>query len=381
MPAEKTEYSVGELTHYIKFRLEQDENLQSVSVTGEISNLTRHSSGHLYFTLKDEMASLTSVMFKGNVMQHASLPGNGEKVVVTGDISVYPPRGNYQFIVRTMRRAGLGDLHQQFLELKARLEAEGLFDPARKKALPRFPRKIGLVTSPTGAVIQDIINTLRRRYPHLELVVSPAKVQGSDAVPSLVMAMGRLLKEPGVELVILARGGGSLEDLWPFNEEGLARAIYGYPLPVISAIGHETDFTIADFVADKRASTPTAAAEMAVPEEREIREQLNGAAQALQNSLQYFIHYRRQMVDDYQRRLSQALENKLSQARQELSLLEVKLQAADMRKPLAQGFTYTLLNGQPVTDPAQLKEGDQIETIFQRGKARSTVESTQSFEN
>ena len=373
----REKYSVGELTHYIKFRLENDDQLRSVAVTGEISNLTRHSSGHVYFTLKDETASLTSVMFRGTASRYPVIPGNGEKVILTGDINVYPPRGNYQLIVRSMQRAGLGDLHQQFLELKARLEKEGLFDPAHKKPLPRFPKKIGVVTSPTGAVIKDIINTLERRFPHLEVVVSPAKVQGSDAAPLIVKALGRLLKEPGVEVVILARGGGSLEDLWPFNEEGLARAIQGYPLPIISAIGHETDFTIADFVADKRASTPSAAAELAVPDVREIRSQLDEAARSLSTSLEYFIRYRRQLLDDYRRRLGSAMENKIAQVRKDLEMLELKLKAADMRTALEKGFTYTLLDGKAVTDPKKLKKGDKIETIFKNGKASSIIEKTE----
>lgn len=396
-------YSVGELTWYIKHKLESDNILRDVAVSGEISNLTRHGSGHVYFTLKEEQASLSCVMFRGNAARYQhNLPRHGDKVTLRGQISVYPPHGKYQMIVRAFQKAGQGDLHQRFLQLRDRLRAEGLFDEAHKQAIPAFPKRIGIVTSPTGAVLRDIINTIRRRYPHVDLVLAPSKVQGDDAADQLVAALELLNRQADIDVILLARGGGSLEDLWCFNEEAVARAIHASAIPVIAGIGHETDTTIADFAADLRAATPTAAAEQAVPDAADLYAYLDNAARQMQHSLQYFVDMRRQLlddysfrlrtaivqqadfqrqvVDDYARRLREALQQTFDHARNRLNLMEVELHNLDERKVLARGYTVTTLDGQRIPSAVDIAEGATIVTHFVDGKATSTVETTETTE-
>lgn len=412
-------YSVGELTHYIKHRLESDKLLQDVQVAGEISNLTRHSSGHVYFTLKDEQAQLSCAMFRNVASRYQeAMPRHGEQVVLRGEISLYPPRGSYQMIVRAMAKSGLGDLHQRFIALRDRLQKEGLFSPEHKQRPPRFPRRIGIVTSPTGAVIRDIADTIRRRYPHVELVLAPAKVQGDGAAQSLVRALDLLQKAPDIDVILLARGGGSLEDLWCFNEEVLARAVHACRIPVISGVGHETDVTIADFVADKRAATPTAAAELAVPVAAEVRTWMEDAAAQLRRNLRHYIENRRQLLDDYthrletrmqhqidfqrqlldrqadflqrhietdlndrrrlllemQRGLETAMDQSLAQARHALEKLEVQLLALDARKVLERGYSVTEVEGVRILSADQVQPGDRLITHFHQGKTASIVE-------
>ncbi len=257
--------TVTALTSYLRELLESDEVLQDLWVKGEISNLSRPSSGHIYFTLKDANSQLRCVMWKQSAWRLPFTPRDGLAVEVHGSISIYAASGTVQLYVDEMRQAGEGALFQQFLELKQKLESEGLFDPAHKRPLPSLPRHIGVITSPSGAAIQDILNTLSRRLPILRLTLAPTAVQGVDAVPGILKAFETLNALPDLDLIILARGGGSIEDLWSFNDEQVARAIFNARVPVISGIGHETDFTIADFVADLRAATPTQAAEMATP--------------------------------------------------------------------------------------------------------------------
>ncbi|MED4602401.1 exodeoxyribonuclease VII large subunit, partial [Paenibacillus validus] len=261
----RTIYSIKELNRVIKNKLEADDALQNVWVRGEISNFTHHSSGHMYFTLKDADSRLKSIMFASYNQRLGFIPKEGTKVLACGNISVYERDGAYQFYVTQMQPDGIGSLYLAYEQLKKKLEAEGLFAPERKKPIPAFPRAIGVITSPTGAAVRDIIITLQRRYPSVPVLLYPVLVQGKQAAPSIVRAVEEMNRLNEVDVLIVGRGGGSLEELWAFNEEIVARAIYASVLPVISAVGHETDFTIADFVADLRAATPTAAAELAVP--------------------------------------------------------------------------------------------------------------------
>jgi exodeoxyribonuclease VII large subunit len=257
-------FTVSKLTFLIRKLLEEHETLQDVWVQGEISNLSRPASGHVYFTLKDSNASLKSVMWKTSAAR-LNLPlRDGMEVEVHGKIGVYEPQGQYQLYADQIRPVGEGALYQEFMRLKARLEAEGLFDPERKRPIPDLPRRIGIVTSATGAALRDMLNTLRRRLPLVEVILAPSPVQGSEAPPALVKAINSLILQ-SPDVIILARGGGSIEDLWAFNDERLIRAVAGSDIPVISGIGHETDFTLCDFAADMRAPTPTAAAELATP--------------------------------------------------------------------------------------------------------------------
>ncbi|MBO8163130.1 MAG: exodeoxyribonuclease VII large subunit [Brevibacillus sp.] len=258
-------WTVSQLTRFVKHTLERREELADVWVRGEISNFTHHTSGHMYFTLKDEQSRIKVVMFAGYNRFLRFLPKNGTKAIVRGSISVYERDGNYQLYAREMQPDGLGSLYLAFQQLKEKLEAEGLFDAERKRPLPAFPQSIGVVTSPTGAAVRDIVITIKRRFPQAAITIVPAIVQGEEAPASIEAAIRRCNDLAHVDVLIVGRGGGSIEELWAFNDERVARAIAASRVPVISAVGHETDFTIADFVADVRAATPTAAAELAVP--------------------------------------------------------------------------------------------------------------------
>ncbi|MEL6649843.1 MAG: exodeoxyribonuclease VII large subunit [Bacteroidota bacterium] len=364
-------YSVGELTVYIKNRLERDPNLQSVQVQGEVSNLTYHGSGHVYFSLKDPSAQISCVMFRANA-QRAPRMKVGDKMIVRGNMSVYPPRGNYQLMVQSVRKAGLGDLHQRFLQLKEKLETEGLFAPERKRPIPTMPDKIVLITSPTGAAIRDMLQTIKRRYNRGTVLLIPAVVQGESGAKSIVKAL-REAAETKADVILLARGGGSIEDLWNFNEESVARAIVASPIPVISGVGHETDFTIADFVADLRASTPTAAAERAVPDLGNVVFTLKEYETQLKRNLQYFIDFKRQVLDDYSNRLEQLCLQYLQNKRHELELLHTQLKALDIRQLLEQGFSLTLVDGEVRSSAEGIEPGMQIETVFKDGRIESEV--------
>jgi exodeoxyribonuclease VII large subunit len=267
-------FSVGEITAHIKDLLASDIQLQDVWVQGEVSNFSQPKSGHLYFTLKDAEAGLRCVMWRAQAARLTYMPRDGDLIEVHGGVGVYEPQGAYQLYVDDLRPAGEGALFQEFLRLKAKLEAEGLFDEVRKRAIPAAPNVIGIVTSPTGAAVRDMLNTLRRRYPLVSVVLYPAAVQGDAAPREIVAGIQALNQHVKPDVIIAGRGGGSIEDLWAFNDERVARAIFNSEAPVISAVGHETDFTIADFVADLRGPTPTAAAELATPDQSELREGL-----------------------------------------------------------------------------------------------------------
>lgn len=289
--------SVKELTRYIKMKLEGDAVLSDVWVRGEISNFTHHSSGHMYFTLKDESSRIKTIMFASANQRLAFRPKEGMMVIARGNISVYDRDGQYQLYVQHMQPDGIGSLFLAYEQLKKKLEKEGLFAPERKKPIPRFPRAIGVITSPTGAAVRDIITTLHRRYPAVHILLYPVLVQGSGAAPAIAAAIKQMNEAAEVDVLIVGRGGGSLEELWAFNEEVVARSIVDSQLPVISAVGHETDYTIADFVADLRAATPTAAAELAVPHVLELRQQIGAYQHRLSQSVLAMMKNRRQQLE------------------------------------------------------------------------------------
>ncbi|HJV16592.1 MAG TPA: exodeoxyribonuclease VII large subunit [Bacillales bacterium] len=266
--------TVHALTKYIKRKFDVDPHLQNIFVKGEISNFKQHSSGHMYFTLKDEKARILAVMFSSQSRSMKFSPENGMKVILRGEISVYEPSGQYQIYVKEMRPDGIGDLYLAYEQLKQKLELEGLFAKENKKAIPLVPKRVGVITSPTGAAIRDILTTIKRRFPIAKVIVFPALVQGEQAASSIVHAIEKANMMSNIDVLIVGRGGGSIEELWAFNEETVARAIFRSEIPIISAVGHETDFTIADFVADLRAPTPTGAAELAVPHIDELMERV-----------------------------------------------------------------------------------------------------------
>ncbi|MBS4222379.1 exodeoxyribonuclease VII large subunit [Lederbergia citrea] len=266
--------TIQALTKYIKRKFDADPHLSNVFVKGEISNFKRHSSGHMYFTLKDDKARIMAVMFSGAARSMKFVPENGMNVLVRGSIAVYESSGQYQMYIQEMQPDGIGELFLAYEQLKERLEREGLFHPERKKTIPVYPKRIGIITSPTGAAIRDIITTIKRRYPIGKIYIFPAVVQGQQASKSIAAAIKKANDLSAADVLIVGRGGGSIEELWAFNEEEVARAIFHSDIPVISAVGHETDFTIADFVADIRAATPTGAAELAVPHIEELMERL-----------------------------------------------------------------------------------------------------------
>ena len=266
--------TITQLTRYIKFQIDNDKNLNQVFLRGEISNFKAHTRGHFYFTLKDENSRINAIMFSFNTKNVKFQPQDGMKVLVTGKISVFESSGNYQIYVEDMIEDGIGNLHIAFEQLKEKLKGEGLFDPAYKKPIPKIPEKIGVITAPTGAAIRDIISTINRRFPLSEVILFPALVQGEEAKDDIVKKL-KIADDFGVDVIILGRGGGSIEDLWAFNEEIVARAVFAAKTPIISAVGHEIDFTICDFVADLRAETPTGAAERAVPNISDVINYIN----------------------------------------------------------------------------------------------------------
>ena len=296
--------SVSEVTERVKALLESDDELADLRVAGEISNLAKPASGHIYFTLKDDRSQIRCVMWRSTVARLRRLPNNGDAVVARGRIGVYERDGIYQLYADSLAEAGVGDLFQEFERLKAMLEAEGLFDPARKRALPSFPRVLGVVTSPTGAAFQDILNVLGRRYPLVEVVLAPTLVQGAEAPPQIARAI-RALNDPmlGCDIILVARGGGSLEELWAFNDEQVVRAIVASRVPVVTGVGHEVDFTLADFAADLRAPTPSAAAEIITPDVEDLRQTVDGLTATLHEAMLERIEVARADLDVARRAL------------------------------------------------------------------------------
>ncbi len=320
---------VSDLNEYVRRTLAADPTLRSIRLRGEISNFKRHSSGHWYFTLKDDRCRISAVMFRQNAMRQSIRPMDGMRVIVSGQVSLYAESGTYQIYCENMRPDGVGTLYQQFEALKAKLHAEGLFDAARKQPLPWRPRKIAVVTSLTGAVLHDIRKVSAQRDPGVPLVLLPVQVQGAGAAEEIAAAIRQAAGLADVDVIITGRGGGSMEDLWAFNEEIVARAIAESPIPVISAVGHETDVTIADFVADARASTPSNAAEMAVPDRREIISGLRGMGQHLTEAATALVRENRMTLLTLQRRLERVSpENRIHALRTRTSAQRARLNAA-----------------------------------------------------
>lgn len=392
--------SVTELTRAIKTVLEED--FETVLVQGEVSQIKRHSSGHLYFSLKDEGAVVSCCMWRPQVARLPAIPREGEMVVASGRISLYEPRGSYQLVCGGLKPAGQGDLSARLEELKRRLSEEGLFDPARKKDVPVWPFRVAVVTSPTGAVFQDIRHVLSRRSPHLELVLVPAAVQGAECVPSVVRALERLAALEGTadapDVVIVARGGGSLEDLWGFNEEALVRAVAACPYPTISAVGHETDTTLCDHAADLRAPTPSAAAELAGPDRAslllELRESLERSGEALLRLVgrrrerlellasrpslrrpEALLERASQSLDLLSERLDRSVATGLERRSSKLALFAGRLDALSPLRVLSRGFAAIQTPaGKVVTQAAALSPGDRVDILFSDAKVSATVD-------
>lgn len=391
-------YTVSQLTGYIRRLFEDDAELCDVWVEGEVSNFSRPSSGHCYFTLKDAGAQLGCVMWRSVANAQDYLPTDGDLVLAHGRVSVYEAGGRYQLYVDEIRPAGLGNLYLEFERLKARLEAEGLFAPERKRPLPRFPRCIGIVTSPTTAALRDILNILRRRYPLAEVLLSPTPVQGDDAPPQIVAALEALNARDDVDVIIVARGGGSLEELWAFNDERVARAIAASRVPVVCGVGHETDFSLADFAADVRAPTPSAAAELVVPDRAELRAQVIGLAAALIAALHSAIETRRwrlaeqvralkhlspmaqlaqarQRVDDLLGRAESAVRHNLLLRRERLGGLAGRLAGVSPLGTLERGYAIVRRRdtGVVVQSVTQVAPGDALGVRVADGEFEATV--------
>ena len=378
-------WTVGALTRYIQGVLESDAELQDVTLTGELSGITRSTPGHLYFTLKDGEATLGCVMWRTSAARLAWQPQHGEAVWVHGRISVYAARGNYQLIVDQMRQAGQGDLHARFEQLRDRLKAEGLFDAARKRPLPEFPRVLGIVTSPQAAALHDVLTILGRRYPLVRVRLAPTLVQGEQAPSQIVAALRALDAMDDVDAILVVRGGGSLEELWAFNDERVARAIVACRHPVVSGVGHETDFTIADFTADVRAPTPSAAAELAVPDQVELRQTIQALARQMDQALarqlgsarqtadgglralrrlspQAQVDAHRLHVDELSRRSERALAHALALQRARLAGLLARLGALSPVATLERGYAIVRRkdNGQVVRQVGQVQDWDWV---------------------
>lgn len=326
-------WSVSDLTNYIRELFDIDYRLRQVQVEGEISNFVRARSGHLYFTIKDSASQLKCVMWRSEAERLRFRPGDGDAVRLEGRVSVYEASGVYQLYAAAMYPAGRGDLAQAFEQLKQRLESAGLFDPAHKKPIPPFPRKIGLVTSADAAALRDILNVLRRRYPLVQVLIAPTLVQGNEAPPQIIRALRWLDGRDDIDTIILARGGGSMEDLWAFNDEGVARAIFAARHPIIAGIGHEIDFTIADFVADLRAPTPSAAAELAVPDSAELKPYLLAVRQKLKQQLTTNLRQKSWRVQSLTRTLGYlGPQNRLANNRQRLDNLAGRLERSQQQR-------------------------------------------------
>ena len=391
--------SVGELNDYIKSKLESDRYLYDVYLRGEISNFTNHyKTGHFYFRIKDETSVIDAVMFKGNNSKMKFLPENGMKIIAHGRIGAFVRDGKYQIYCDDMEPDGIGSLYIAYEQLKRKLEAEGLFSAERKKPIPKIPSRIGVITSPTGAAVRDIINVLGRRFPYAEMVLYGALVQGAEAAPSLIDGVRHFNAADNVDVIIIGRGGGSIEDLWAFNDEGLAREIARSHIPVISAVGHETDFTICDFVSDKRAPTPSAAAELAVPDTHDLMRRISNVTDRCEHLLLSMVEQRKRLVsqistrpvlknperyiDDRRMDLSHLEERMLSavsaatqKKTASFSLLAAKLDALSPLSVLTRGYSFVSdAEGKVLKEVRGLSLGQSVNISFSDGEARCKVE-------
>ncbi len=393
-------YTISQLTSFIRDLIEGEPALSDVWVEGEVSNFTRASSGHCYFTLKDAGAQIGCVMWRSIAQLQRYLPANGDQVLAHGRVGVYETGGRYQLYADHLEPAGLGSLYLEFERLKARLLAEGLFAPERKRPLPRFPRRIGLVTSPAAAALRDIVTVLRRRYPLAELLLAPTLVQGEGAPAQIVAALQALAERGRVDVIIVARGGGSLEELWAFNDERVVRAIAGSPVPVICGVGHETDVSLADFAADVRAPTPSAAAELVAPDRAELRAMVAGLAAAQveaalslleelrwrladrQQALRHFspearVQQVRQRVDEWQARIGQAASHRLALERERLAGLSARLVSLSPLATLERGYAIVRHgpSGAIVRSPRQVSAGDALAIRVAEGEFGAEVKA------
>ena len=388
--------SVSQVNKYIKSIIDSDVNLQSVIVSGEISNFVSHRSGHYYMTLKDDGAEIKTVMFRSANARLKFIPENGMKVICKGRVSVYEASGSYQLYIDNMIPDGTGELNLAFEQLKEKLSKEGLFDPSHKKEIPKYPKKVGVITSPTGAAVQDIKNVLSRRYPLAEMVFYPALVQGDGAAQSVADAIKFFNENELSDILIVGRGGGSTEDLWAFNEELLARAVFDSKIPIISAVGHETDFTICDFVADLRAPTPSAAAELAVPDINAERLHIDNLSNTLtvlclsdidslkfklsdysslmeKNSPKVYISDLRIRCDKSDIKLESISKTYLLNKRKSFSDLCSRLDALSPLKVMSRGFAAVSKNNESVVSASELSKGDNINIDFADGRVNCIV--------
>ena len=392
----KTIYSVGQVNRYVRNMFTQDYILKKIYVKGEVSNCKYHPSGHIYFSLKDETGLLSCVMFAGQRRGLAFRMKDGDRVVVGGAVDVYERDGRYQMYAREITLEGAGALYERFLALKAELEEMGMFASEYKQPIPRFIQKLGVVTAPSGAAVQDIRNISLRRNPYLQIILYPALVQGDGAADSIVQGI-RMLDEAGVDTIIVGRGGGSIEDLWAFNEEKVARAIFECRTPIISAVGHETDFTIADFAADLRAPTPSAAAELAVDDFAQVMHTLDNYRERIRRDMRDRIEYQkvrleqyklrlkylspesrlrdnRQILADYDDALRSAMKNKLQQYRHRLGIYLERYQGMSPLAKLNQGYSFVAdQDGRGITSVEQVKPGDRVEISVTDGVIRAEV--------
>lgn len=386
--------SVSQLNRYIKMNFDADENLANIFISGEISNFTNHyRTGHLYFTLKDDSAAVRAVMFNSSAKRLKFMPEDGMKVIARGRVSVYEASGQYQLYVDDMQPDGVGALNLAYEQLKEKLQKEGLFSELHKKPLPPYPEKVGVITSPTGAAVRDIINVLGRRFPYAEIVFCPVLVQGEGAHLQLTDAVNLFNSERAADVIIIGRGGGSIEDLWEFNDEGLARAVYNSEIPVISAVGHETDFTICDFVADMRAPTPSAAAELAVPDANELQYALSALKNRMflnissgiadrRSRLEYLtskgalkspdemLSNRSQRLDTAFSKMLSSYENRIGGKKVEFISAATALSKLDPMSVLMRGFAFVSdKSGKNVYSSQALAKGDKINVRFHDGSA------------
>ena len=399
----KNAYSVGQVNRYVKNMFTQDFFLQKIYVKGEVSNCKYHTSGHIYFSLKDETGTLSCVMFAGHRRGLAFSMKDGDKVIVGGSVDVYERDGRYQLYAKEITLEGAGALYERYLALKQELEEMGMFAAEYKQPIPKFVRRLGVVTAPTGAAVQDIRNISYRRNPYLQIILYPALVQGTGAAESIVKGI-RMLDGLNVDVIIVGRGGGSIEDLWAFNEEIVARAIFECRTPVISAVGHETDFTIADFVADLRAPTPSAAAELAVDDYRSVVESVSAYRQRMYRAMstrldfyrsrlanfstkfgylspEYRLREQRQRLADAESSLQNAMEGKLTENRHRLSLYVERFTGLSPLRKLNQGFSYVAdQEKRTLTSVKQVKNGDTIYISVTDGTIEAKVNSIKKEE-
>ena len=390
--------TVSDLNQYIKNKIADDEYLNHVLIKGEISNFKNHYTGHMYFTLKDEKSLIKCIMFKSYAQKLRFMPKDGMKVFILGSVSVFERDGVYQIYVQAMEEDGLGDLYTKYQELKEKLEEQGLFDEIHKKKIPKMPKVVGVLTSQTGSVIKDIINVSTRRNPNVYIRLLPVPVQGEGAAEKIAEGIKYMNDNKLADVLIIARGGGSLEDLWQFNEEIVAHSIYNSEIPVISAVGHETDFTIADFVADLRAPTPSAAAELAVPDIYEVKQKINDNQARLRMALLKKLEFMRMRydkcmsssvfreptrkineeairLDNYIKQLEQYIKTKQKEEKTKYIKLVAKLDAYSPLKTLARGYSIVQKEGNMVKSKEQLNSGDDIEIKLADGDVKAIVKN------